>query len=65
NSNIVTEGIWWPYVAGLAIGIVAGAQIGARVARKIKADPLKIIFATVIVLVSIWTLVNWRLGITG
>jgi len=64
NPNIVTDGIWWPYVAGLAIGIVAGAQIGARVAKRIKADPLKIIFATVIILVSIWTLINWRLGIT-
>ena len=64
TTETVTEGIWWPYVAGLAIGIVAGAQIGARVARKIKADPLKITFATVLVLVSIWTIVEWQLGLS-
>jgi len=63
TTSIETTGIWWPYVAGLAIGIVAGAQIGARLARKIKADPLKIIFATVLVLVSIWTIIQWQLGI--
>jgi uncharacterized membrane protein YfcA len=63
TTETVTTGIWWPYVAGLAIGIVVGAQIGARAARKIKADPLKIIFATVLILVSIWTIVEWQLGL--
>ncbi|NHJ32488.1 MAG: sulfite exporter TauE/SafE family protein [Asgard group archaeon] len=63
TTTIETTGIWWPYVAGLAIGIVCGAQIGARLARRIKADPLKVIFATVLILVSIWTIVQWQLGI--
>lgn len=63
NPGVVTEGIWWPYVGGLAIGIVVGTQIGARLARKIKADPLKITFATVLVLVAIWTIVEWALGL--
>jgi len=65
NPDIITDGIWWPFVAGLAIGIVIGAQIGAIVAKKIKADPLKIIFASVLILVSIWTIINWQLEITG
>ncbi|NHJ40631.1 MAG: sulfite exporter TauE/SafE family protein, partial [Asgard group archaeon] len=65
NPDIITDGIWWPFVAGLAIGIVIGAQIGAIVAKKIKADPLKIIFASVLILVSIWTIINWHLEITG
>ncbi len=63
TTSIETTGIWWPYVAGLAIGIVVGAQLGAILARKIKADPLKIIFATVLVLVSIWTIIQWQLGL--
>lgn len=63
TTETETAGIWWSYVAGLAIGIVVGAQIGARIARKIKADPLKITFATVLVLVSIWTIVEWQLGL--
>jgi uncharacterized membrane protein YfcA len=65
NPDVETGGIWWPFVLGLAIGIVGGAQIGALVAKRIKADPLKIIFASVLVLVSIWTIINWRLGITS
>jgi uncharacterized membrane protein YfcA len=65
NPAVITEEIWWPFVLGLAIGIVGGAQIGAQVAKRIKADPLKIIFASVLVLVSIWTIINWRLGITS
>lgn len=65
NPDIITDGIWWPFVVGLAIGIVIGAQIGALVAKKIKADPLKIIFASVLILVSIWTIINWQLEITG
>ena len=65
NPSVITEDIWWPFVLGLAIGIVGGAQIGALVAKRIKADPLKIIFASVLILVSIWTIINWRLGITG
>lgn len=64
NSAVITEGIWWPYVAGLAIGIVVGTQIGAIFARKIKADPLKIIFATVLLLVAIWTIIEWQLGLS-
>ena len=64
SPMIATEGIWWPYVAGLGIGIVIGAQLGAHFAKKIKADPLKIMFAVVLVLVSIWTIVNWQIGIT-
>lgn len=65
NPVVITDGIWWPFVAGLAIGIVGGAQIGAQVAKKIKADPLKIIFATVLILVSLWTIINWQLEITS
>ncbi|NHK30297.1 MAG: sulfite exporter TauE/SafE family protein [Asgard group archaeon] len=65
NSDVITDGIWWPFVIGLAIGIVGGAQIGAQLAKRIKANPLKILFASVLVLVSIWTLINWRLGITS
>ncbi|HUU78712.1 MAG TPA: sulfite exporter TauE/SafE family protein [candidate division Zixibacteria bacterium] len=64
NSAVITEGIWWPYVTGLAIGIVVGTQIGAIFARKIKADPLKIIFATVLLLVAIWTIIEWQLGLS-
>ncbi|MBD3192220.1 MAG: TSUP family transporter [Candidatus Heimdallarchaeota archaeon] len=58
NPHIVTTGIWWPFVAGLAIGIIAGAQIGARLARRIKADPLKLIFAILLFAVAIWTIVG-------
>jgi len=65
TTTIETTSIWWPYVAGLAIGIVCGAQIGAILARKIKADPLKIIFASVLVLVSIWTIIQWQLAEHG
>ncbi|MBN1330574.1 MAG: sulfite exporter TauE/SafE family protein [Candidatus Heimdallarchaeota archaeon] len=60
-----TTGIWWPYVAGLAIGIVIGAQLGALFAKKIKADPLKLIFAMVIALVAIWSIIDWRLQLTS
>ncbi|MHA1213059.1 MAG: sulfite exporter TauE/SafE family protein, partial [Candidatus Heimdallarchaeota archaeon] len=45
TSSVITEGIWWPFVLGLAIGIVIGVQIGAITAKRIKADPLKLIFA--------------------
>lgn len=65
TGSTETIGIWWPYVAGLAIGIIGGAQIGARLARKIKADPLKVVFATVLVLVSIWTIIQWQLEVNG
>ncbi|NHJ84852.1 MAG: sulfite exporter TauE/SafE family protein [Asgard group archaeon] len=58
NTGIVTEGIWWPYVIGLAIGIIVGAQIGALIAKRIKADPLKVIFAAVLLAMSIWTVVK-------
>jgi uncharacterized membrane protein YfcA len=61
NPLTITDGIWWPFVAGMVIGVIGGAQIGAIVAKKIKADPLKIIFATVLVLVSIWTIIDWYL----
>ncbi|NHJ04586.1 MAG: sulfite exporter TauE/SafE family protein [Candidatus Heimdallarchaeota archaeon] len=64
NTGVITEGIWWPYVTGLAFGIVIGAQFGAILARKIKADPLKVIFATVLLLVAIWTIVEWQLGLS-
>jgi uncharacterized membrane protein YfcA len=65
TTTTETTGIWWPFVAGLAIGIVGGAQIGARLARKIKADPLKVVFATVLILVSIWTIIQWQLAEHG
>ncbi|NHJ46835.1 MAG: sulfite exporter TauE/SafE family protein [Asgard group archaeon] len=65
GGTVVVEGIWWPYVAGLAIGIVGGAQIGAILAKRIKADPLKIVFASVLVLVSIWTIISWQLPPTS
>ena len=65
TTTIETTGIWWPYVAGLAIGIICGAQIGARLVRKIKADPLKVVFATVLIVVSIWTIIQWQLAEHG
>ncbi|MHA1213062.1 MAG: sulfite exporter TauE/SafE family protein [Candidatus Heimdallarchaeota archaeon] len=48
TSSVITEGIWWPFVLGLAIGIVIGVQIGAITAKRIKADPLKLIFAIMV-----------------
>ncbi|HUT80998.1 MAG TPA: sulfite exporter TauE/SafE family protein [Candidatus Bathyarchaeia archaeon] len=65
TGTSVTEGIWWPYVAGLATGIIIGAQLGALFAKKIKADPLKILFAVVITIVAIWSLVDWQLQLTS
>jgi hypothetical protein len=56
TPKIITTGIWWPFVAGLAIGIIGGVQLGALVAKKIKADPLKIIFALVLFAAAIWTI---------
>ncbi|MHA1737234.1 MAG: sulfite exporter TauE/SafE family protein [Candidatus Heimdallarchaeota archaeon] len=56
--SVVTEGIWWPFVVGLAIGVIGGVQIGALIAKRIKSDPLKLIFAILIVIVAIWTILQ-------
>lgn len=58
TPSVVTEGIWWPFVPGLAIGIIGGVQIGALVAKRIKADPLKLIFAILIFAVAIWSIIQ-------
>ncbi len=54
NLNI----IWWPYVAGLAVGIIIGAQIGAQIAKRIKSQPLKLIFAVALLAVGIWSIIK-------
>jgi hypothetical protein len=43
----------------LLVGSTVGAQIGARVSRRLKADQLKIILASIILLVMI----NIALGV--
>ena len=53
-----TDGIWWPFVLGLAIGIIGGVQAGAQIAKRIKADPSKVIFAIVLFAAAIWTIVR-------
>ncbi|MHA1125716.1 MAG: sulfite exporter TauE/SafE family protein [Candidatus Heimdallarchaeota archaeon] len=58
TPDVVTEGIWWPFVVGLAIGVIGGVQIGALIAKRIKSDPLKLIFAILIVIVAIWTILQ-------
>jgi len=58
SSSVITDGIWWPFVPGLAIGIIGGVQIGALIAKRIKADPLKLIFAILIFVVAIWSIIQ-------
>ncbi|MHA1461806.1 MAG: sulfite exporter TauE/SafE family protein [Candidatus Heimdallarchaeota archaeon] len=58
NPDLNLTIIWWPYVAGLAIGIIIGAQIGALVAKRMKSQPLKIIFATALFVVGIWSVIK-------
>ncbi|MEA2071586.1 MAG: sulfite exporter TauE/SafE family protein [Asgard group archaeon] len=58
NPEITMTGIWWPYVAGLAIGIIGGTQIGAFVAKKVDSKALRLIFALALVAAGIWTIVR-------
>ena len=58
NPDLNLNIIWWPYVAGLAIGIIVGAQIGAQIAKRMKAPPLKIIFAIALIAVGIWSIIK-------
>lgn len=58
NLNLNLTIIWWPYVAGLAIGIIAGAQIGALIAKRMKSQPLKIIFAIALIAVGVWSIIK-------
>lgn len=51
-------GMWWPHVAGLAIGIIIGTQIGAQIAKRMKADPLKLVFAIALVAAGIWSIIK-------
>ncbi|MFW9923033.1 MAG: TSUP family transporter [Candidatus Thorarchaeota archaeon] len=59
----VIPDIWWPFVAGLAVGIIIGAQIGALIAKRLKAEPLKAIFAVALTAVGIWSIVRALLGL--
>lgn len=54
NLNI----IWWPYVAGLAVGIIIGAQIGALIAKRMKSPPLQLIFAIALITVGVWSIIK-------
>jgi hypothetical protein len=58
TPSVITEGIWWPFAIGLAIGIIGGVQGGALLAKRIKADPLKIFFAILLVGAAIWTVIR-------
>lgn len=65
SVKVETGGIWWPFVPGLAVGIIGGVQIGALIAKRIKADPLKLIFAILIFAVAIWTIIQMTVAIPG
>ncbi|MBD3190998.1 MAG: TSUP family transporter [Candidatus Heimdallarchaeota archaeon] len=56
NPSISLAGIWWPFVIGLAIGILFGAQIGSLISRRVKGTYLKLLFALVVFSVVSWSI---------
>jgi uncharacterized membrane protein YfcA len=52
-GKMVTGQIIWPYALALVAGTVPGAQVGARVSKKVKTTHLRAVIATIIAVAGI------------
>jgi hypothetical protein len=58
NPDISLVGIWWPFIAGLILGLIPGTQLGSLLSKKIKGASLKLIFSLLVFGVVIWSLLK-------
>lgn len=63
STHILLGNVLFDYAAPLVLGILIGAQLGARAARQLKSARLEMVFAVAVLLIGIVLIIRQLMGI--